>query len=321
MSVPEGRQASLYMKGSIMAIEEVHNYSETTYPQAWRANWRRLSWGAIFAGLFVCLAVFLTLQMLGAGIGLAAVDVTGRDTSSGKTLGLGAAIWWLIMGLISLFIGGWVAGRLSAKPSKIDRMLHGFTTWAFFYVVMFWVVTTAFAALAGGSLSLLGNSLSAAGQAAGSPQGQQMMQQQGLTPSAIQQELSSALGVGAGTSQQGDLTTAISNYFKGGKTQQDRQQLASAIAQKTGKSEAEANQMIGNLEQKAEQAKETGQEVANVTGATFIGLAISMILGAIAAILGSLAAPAPKVVAPPYEERRTTTRPTEAEVGEYAHSH
>lgn len=267
------------------------------------------------------LAVFLTLQMLGAGIGLSAVDLTGRDASSGKALGIGAAIWWLIMGLISLFIGGWVAGRLSAQANKVDRMLHGFTTWAFFYVVMFWVVTTAFAALAGGGLSMLGKTVSAAGQAADSPQGQQMMQQQGLSPSAIQQELASALGAGTGSSQQGDLTTAISNYFKGGKTQQDRQQLASAISQKTGKTEAEANQMINNLEQKAQQAKETGQQAANITGASFIGLAISMILGAIVAILGSLVAPAPRSTVPPYGERRTTTRPTEAEVGEYAHTH
>ncbi len=79
--------------------------------------------------------------------------------------------------------------------------------------------------------------------------------------------------------------------------------------------------MIDTLDQKTEQAKQTGQQVANVTGATFIGVAISMILGAIVAILGSLAASAPKVTVPPYEERRTTTHPTEAEVGEYAHSH
>jgi hypothetical protein len=302
-----------------MAVEEVHSQSEVVYSPGWRMGWRRLSWGAIWAGLFVTLAVFVTLQLLGAGIGLSAVNLTGPRTSSPTGFGIGAAVWWLVVGLISLFIGGWVAGRLSAQPSKLDRMLHGFVTWAFFYVVMLWAVTTTFAAVAGGSLSLLGKSLSAAGQAAASPQGQQAMQQQGLSLSAIQQELSSALGAGA--SNQGDLATSISNYFKGNKSQQDRQQLAAAISQKTGKSEAEANQMIDNLDQKAQQAKQTGEQAVNVTGATLIGLAISMILGAIVAVLGSLAASAPKSTTPPYEERRTMTRPAQADVGEYAHTH
>jgi hypothetical protein len=298
-----------------MAVnEETHEHVETTYyPQGWSANLRRISWGAIFAGLFVTLAVFATLQLLGAGIGLSTVDLTGRQISSGKTLGIGAAIWWLIMGLISLFIGGWVAGRLAAQPNRLDRCLHGFTTWAFFYVVMLWIVTTALGAFAGGSLAILGKGLSATGQAAASPQGQQI-----LNPSVVQQQVASVLG--AGTNQQGaaDLVPDVSNYLKSDKTPQDRQQLAQAISQKTGKSEAEANQMIDKLERTAQQAKETGQQVANVSGATLIGLAISMILGAIVAILGSLAAPAPRATVPPREERRTRT--AEAGVGTYAGS-
>ncbi len=304
-----------------MAVEEVHDYSEITYPPAWRSNWRRLSWGAIWAGLFVTLAVFATLQLLGAGIGLSTINLTGPQPSSAKTLGIGAAVWWLIFGLISLFIGGWVAGRLSAQPSKIDRMLHGFTTWAFFYVIMLWLVTTAFANLAGGSLSILGKSVSAAGQAAGSPVGQQTLQQQGLTPQAIQQAVSSLVGANAQQGQQNDVVSAVTNYYEGNKSPQDRQQLVATITQKTGKSEAEANQMIDNLDRKVQQAKQTGQEVANVSGATLIGLAISMILGAIVAILGSLAAPAPRTMAPPREERRVATRPAEVDVGEHAHTH
>ena len=46
-------------------------------------------------------------------------------------------------------------------------------------------------------------------------------------------------------------------------------------------SEAQANQMISNMERTAQQAKETGEKAANITGATLIGLAISMLIGAI----------------------------------------
>jgi hypothetical protein len=288
-----------------------HEYSESTYPRDWYTGLRRLSWGAIFAGLFVTLAIFMTLQILGAGIGLSAVDLTGRQVTSGKAMGIGAAIWSLITGLISLFIGGWVAGRLASLPNKIDRALHGLTTWAFFYVVMFVLATTALSALVGGGLSLLGKGASAAGQAAASPQGQQAMANQGLTPDVIQKEIAGLMGTGTTQQDQqgtGNLAAAITNYFRGDKTPQERQQLAQVIARDTGKSQDEANRMIGNLEQKAQQAKQTTEQVANVTGGTFIGLAISMILGAVAAVIGSLLAPAPSV--PAY--RRTTGVRTEA---------
>ena len=58
-------------------------------------------------------------------------------------------------------------------------------------------------------------------------------------------------------------------------------------------SEAQANQMISNIERTAQQAKQTGEKAANVTGATLIGLSIAMIIGAIVAVIGSLVAAAP----------------------------
>jgi hypothetical protein len=285
--------------------EEERQYGESRYTPEWPRSLRRISWGAIIAGVVVTFATFLTLQMLGAGIGAAAIDLTGGETTSPRSLGIGAAIWWLVIGLISLFIGGWVAGRLGWLPNKVDRILHGLTVWGAFYAVMFLLVTTAMGALLGGGVSLLSSSVSAAGEAASTPQGQQTIQQAlestGLNPDIIRQEVNKAMG--GRQDQQGadSLANAIDNYFKGTKSPQERQQLAQQIAQATGQSEAQANQMIDNLERRTQQAKETGEQAANVTGATFIGLAISMLLGAVAAALGSLVASRPRVFVPPYE--------------------
>jgi hypothetical protein len=245
----------------MMGSEEVHDYGEGTYHQQWRPRdgrmtWKRTSWGAIFAGTFVTLGIFLTLQILGAGIGLFTIDLTGRTASGAGSLSVGAGLWWFFMGLISLFIGGWVAGRLSGLPSALDRVFHGLTVWAFFYMVMFWVVAMSLGALAGGG-ALLGKGTAAAGHvAAASPQTQQ-----------------------------------------------------------PGSAGAQAGQIAGNPEQNAPQARETGQQVANVTGAALIGLAIAMIIGAIVAMLGSLAGTAPKFV-PPHEYEHPGAAKTEA--GTYA---
>jgi hypothetical protein len=162
-------------------------------------------------------------------------------------------------------------------------------------------------------MSLLGGTAQAA---ATSPQAQQAAgqaaQSQGLSPQIIQQEVAKLMGGG----QQGSpsLVAAIGDYLRGPRTPQDRQQLVQTITQTTGKSEAEANQMIDNLERQVQGAKETGEQAANITGATFIALAISMLLGAVAAALGSLLAAAPPAVTPREYGRTPTARAT---VGTY----
>ena len=50
---------------------------------------RRVSWGAIFGGVILVVAVQLLLSLLGAGIGLGTVNVTAGSTPSGDSLGIG----------------------------------------------------------------------------------------------------------------------------------------------------------------------------------------------------------------------------------------
>jgi hypothetical protein len=299
----------------MMSNEEEREYGPGgEYAREVRTGWRRPSWGAIFAGAFVTMAIFLTLQVLGAGIGASALDLTGREVTSATSMGIGAAIWWFITGLIALFIGGWVTGRLGWRAAKVDRILHGVTTWSLFYVAMFLLTLTALSALVGGGVSLLSSGVSAAGQAAASPQGQQAMQSQGINLQTLQQEIAKIMGGGAAQGNE-SLTAAINDYLKGPRTPQDRQQLAQTITQNTGMSQDQANRMIANLERAGQQAKETGEEAANVTGVSFILLSISMLLGAVAAALGSLLAPAPTHIVEyerehvrPGERTYTTTR-------------
>src|SRR4051812_5097176 len=74
---------------------------------------RRVSWGAVFAGMFIAIVTQILLALLGVGVGILSTDPTGNAGASGKGLALGLGIWWAIASLISLFLGGWVAGRLA----------------------------------------------------------------------------------------------------------------------------------------------------------------------------------------------------------------
>lgn len=132
---------------------------EDTY--AVRAGvFRRVSWGSIFAGSAVALACQLVFTTLGAGIGLAAIE-PAEGVDPGEGFAIGAGIWWLITGLISLFAGGMVAGRLAGFTHQIEALLHGLLTWSFVAVLGVVLLTTSAASLIGGAFGPLARGLSA----------------------------------------------------------------------------------------------------------------------------------------------------------------
>lgn len=129
------------------------------------AAYKRTSWGAIFAGTVVVLATQLLLSMLGIGIGASTINpLTEQNPVSG--LGTGAAIWFGISTLISLFLGGWVAGRLAGVPLKTDSMLHGLLTWGLSTLLTFYLLTSAIGGLLGGTARAVGGVASTATQGA-----------------------------------------------------------------------------------------------------------------------------------------------------------
>src|SRR3569833_2600857 len=99
-------------------------------------RWRSLvSWGAIIAGLFFVITVSWLLFLLGSAVGISIADASDME-AIGKGFGLGAAIWIVLSGIISFFLGSWVAARLSGRPDDNDGMLHGLTLWSVVLVVM-----------------------------------------------------------------------------------------------------------------------------------------------------------------------------------------
>lgn len=87
-----------------------------------------LRWSAVFAGAATTVALWVLLQMVGMGIGLATVHVD--DTGSLRDVGIGSTVWTLVAPLIAMFVGGIVAGRLAGTWSRGTGALHGLVTWA-----------------------------------------------------------------------------------------------------------------------------------------------------------------------------------------------
>ncbi|MCK7485973.1 MAG: hypothetical protein MZU97_10790 [Bacillus subtilis] len=113
----------------------------------------RVSWGAIWAGVFVALFFQMLLGLLGLAIGLTAIDIDQQILTRG--LGIGAGVWLLVSTLISVFLGAFTAGRLAGLSAKYDGLLHGVVTLAFLVVLSIFLATTGISTAIGGAFSLL----------------------------------------------------------------------------------------------------------------------------------------------------------------------
>lgn len=129
----------------------------------------RVSWGSVFGGVVTVLAVSVLLSLLSSSIGLFMFDPLAEHPASG--IGTEMGIWTAVSLVISMFAGGFVAGKLAG----VDGMIHGFLVWATTLIVaailgvMLMVGATKLAVNALGSVtSVAGSVISGAGSVAGS---------------------------------------------------------------------------------------------------------------------------------------------------------
>ncbi len=245
------------------------------------SHFRKVSWGAVFAGMVIAVVVQLVLSLLGAGIGLSTVDPLRYNTPDASTFGIGAGIWWVISSVVALYAGGWVAGHLSGSPDKTDAVLHGLLTWAVAAIVTVYLLASIVGSVVRGGASVVGKAASVAGSgisAAAGPLGdaakgqlsangitldsmkdqvQKLMAQTGnpaLQPGALAGQASAAAGQmtsaaasagSTGNSPATDLQGELQKIITSGKAtvdQVDRDSVVNVVMAQTGVSRPEAEQ-------------------------------------------------------------------------------
>ncbi|HLL25096.1 MAG TPA: hypothetical protein VK427_23335, partial [Kofleriaceae bacterium] len=117
----------------------------------------QLRWSAVLGGAALAIGLWLTLQTLGMGLGLAAVDPDDAGTLKGA--GIGTGIYSLIAPLIAMFLGAWLAGRLSGTRDRGVGAMHGGVMWALALALGLYMLMS----LAG---SIVGNAVRVGGAAA-----------------------------------------------------------------------------------------------------------------------------------------------------------
>ena len=251
---------------------------------------RGVSWSSILAGVTTAIAVQLLLNLLGMGVGAATINP--QQGQPGQGLAVGAAVWFVLSSIISLFVGGWVAARLSGTPNKKDGALHGFVTWALASLLLFYLLSTAIGSLVGGATSVLGQtaSLAARGAAVVTPAATNVIAQAtGVTPEQVQSE---AGDIARDSNFQAFVAGVVRN---GQVTLQDRQALANLLVERRNMSMQEANATIdrwqAQIAQTAQQTKQTAAH-AETTAASGVskgafGSFFALLLGLASAVAGS----------------------------------
>lgn len=120
---------------------------------------RKVSWGAIFAGVVAALSVTILLGLLGAGVGLWSVEV-GGESGIGE-IAIGTIIYSIIVQLVALFAGGYVASRMSSNWDQQNAMLHGATVWGLATIFTVWLTVSVAGTVVNTAFSAVKNSASA----------------------------------------------------------------------------------------------------------------------------------------------------------------
>jgi hypothetical protein len=150
---------------------------------------RRVSWGAIFAGVVIAVAVQLLLGILGAGIGLSMVDPVEGTTPGAAGFGIGAGLYWLISTVIALGAGGYAAASASGVNDRFDALVHGLVVWGVTLILTLYLLTTAVGGIIGGAFRTVGTVATAAGSTVGAA-APRVAQVAGVDASDVRQEAS-----------------------------------------------------------------------------------------------------------------------------------
>jgi DNA-binding NarL/FixJ family response regulator len=261
---------------------------------------QHVSWGAIFAGLVIAIAVQFLLGLLGLGLGLTILDPS--DPMGGISgWGIATGIYIVVVQIVSLFVGGYVAARLAPAHTDQTSMFHGLSIWALATIIMVW--------LGGNTVGLAVSGLTSAVSAVGSGTAQaveavipedismpdisyqalpeeikQKLRQSGITPENFQQELRSAFNQVVSRQERQQLVQrlrqtiagilqnptrapeeieqAIDDVFSQGGilSEEDLTQLKNTLQRQLNLTEQETQKIINQIEQAIDEARTAVKE-------------------------------------------------------------
>ena len=288
--------------------------TQTTFVSA-HCHSHKLCWGAILAGAVAALALQIVLMMLGAGLGFAMYNPITSDSPIAG-LSAGAAVIQGITAVVSLWFGGWIAGRFLGRAGQRVGCLHGLMVWCLATVLTIGLVSTGagwalgdLSKIVGGGLSMAGKPVAAAATGLTAMAKESMDRNDGMLSSFLDESMgNNAANTNSTTAirSKREIGFAIAHLFTMGETNQtmmasNQEMLVTALVNDGGMSQADASKMVddwkasyqklkADLDAAKEAAEMRARELAEKTAESLSVLSlcyfVAFVLGAVVAIMG-----------------------------------
>ncbi|KQM22065.1 hypothetical protein [Novosphingobium sp. Leaf2] len=265
----------------------------------------RISWGAIFGGVVIAIAVQLVLGILGAGIGLTMVDPVEGTTPGASGFGIGGGIYWLITTIVALGAGGYTAARVAGVHERFDALTHGLVVWGVTLILTLYLLTSAVGGIIGGAFRTVGAVAGAAGStvSAAAPKAASIA---GISEDDVRSEAAAYLSDAPSDpaqmtpeQAQKEIAKQLPALARGGvEGQQAESRIVDIVAaqRKISRPEAEAQvtrakqQFVQTKNQTIEGAKVAADKAAGAAADTSFVLVLALLVGAAASGFGASAA-------------------------------
>jgi hypothetical protein len=268
-----------------------------------------MRWSAVFAGAAVAVGLWVLLQTLGMGVGLAAIDTD--DAGSLRGAGIGTSVWSLLAPLIAMFGGGLFAGWLASTRDPKVAGMHGVVVWAFTAVLGVMTTLWIVMALAAGAAKVGGAAANAGGAVlekgigmAGNVDAREGLADLGVDADDLLAPVNNKLreqGKPTVTSHQlMDATRGVVHHgLREGHF--DRDLFVRQLAARTALSRSDAEDVVNQLGDKwdramtrlgtaGKEATHAALSAADATGKALLWAGLSLLLGLGTAIAGSVLA-------------------------------
>jgi hypothetical protein len=251
-----------------------------------------VTWSAVIGGAFVCAAISLILLALGTGLGFSAVSPWANSGVSAATIGTSAIVWLILVQVIGSLMGGYLAGRLRTKWTKIHSdevyfrdTAHGFLAWAVALVITAAFLASAAASLAGGA-ARLGASERAAG-AANAQAGPTGLNPNEYFVDSLLRSNPPNLGQNE-TALRGEVGVIFANALRQGEIPAaDKSYLDQVVATKTGMNPSDADKRVSDVLAEAQQTADAARKaIAHLSLWMFIALLTGAFCASLAATFG-----------------------------------
>lgn len=232
---------------------------------------REISWRGIFTGTLISLLIYLIMMAIVIPIGGSTLQSVLGGTGGGRAFGIGSAIWMVLSVLVSLFVGGYLAARVSGPTPMLMGGTEGLVIAALFFGLLFTGIGSTIGAVGSG----LGASIGSIGSVA----------QDVASNERVQSVVRNALGGMNLQSPPQQVAQGLATRLLQG----DQQGAVNYLAQQAGITPDEASQRISTL---GAQVQATAKSIGLATGRVIVAIGwtifLSMFLGSICSVAGGV---------------------------------